>query len=203
MRSPLGTVLPAALTAIALVGFAAPASAHIGSAPATSALAGFLHPLSGVDHVLTMVSVGTMAALVGGRALWSVPLAFIAVMALGAVAGGAGYALPMVELGIALSVLMLGLATAVGRSMPESVAVSLAAVFAVFHGHAHGSEMGVTISAVQFGAGFVVATALLHGAGLLAALMLDRRFAAGGTLTIRLAGAGVAGTGMGMVGAMI
>ncbi|MFX4222759.1 MAG: HupE/UreJ family protein [Thalassobaculum sp.] len=203
MRLPLGTALPAALTAIAFLGFTAPASAHIGGAPATSALAGFLHPLSGIDHVLTMVSVGTMAALVGSRALWRVPLAFVAVMVLGAVAGGAGYALPMVELGIAISVIVLGLATAVGRSMPESVAVSLAAVFAVFHGHAHGSEMGVTVSTVQFGIGFVVATALLHGAGLLAALMLNRRFAAGGTVTIRLAGVGVAATGTGMLGAMI
>ena len=135
-----------------------------------------------------MVAVGTMAALVGGRAMWSVPCAFVAVMMLGAVAGTSGVGLPMVELGIAVSLVALGMATAFGRTVPEIVAVALAGVFAVFHGHAHGSEMGMTVSAAEFGAGFVVATAALHAAGLFAALMLSRRFAATGTATVRLVG---------------
>lgn len=192
-----------ALSAAALGLLATPALAHTGGAPAASAIAGFLHPLSGVDHVLTMISVGTMAALVGGRAMWSVPSAFIAVMLLGAIAGATGMALPMVELGIAVSIVALGVATAFGRSVPESAAVAMAVVFAAFHGHAHGSEIGMTTSAAEFGAGFVVATATLHAAGLFAAMLLSRQFAATGTATVRLAGVGVAAVGVGMVGAML
>lgn len=196
--------LPIIALAVTAIGVSAtPVLAHTGGAPAASALAGFLHPLTGFDHVLTMVAVGTMAALVGGRAMWSVPCAFVAVMMLGAVAGTSGVGLPMVELGIAVSLVALGVATAIGRTVPEIVAVALAGVFAVFHGHAHGSEMGMTVSAAEFGAGFVVATAALHAAGLFAALMLSHRFAATGTATVRLVGVAIASVGVGMVGAMI
>ncbi|MCR9072936.1 MAG: HupE/UreJ family protein [Alphaproteobacteria bacterium] len=203
MRLPLTAVLSAVLTATVLGSLATPALAHTGGAPATSILAGFLHPLSGIFHVLSMVSIGTMAALVGGRALWTVPAAFIAVMVAGAAVGLQGIALPMVELGIALSVVVLGIATACGRSVPESAAVAMAAVFAVFHGHVHGSEMALSVATALFGAGFVLATALLHALGLFGARLLNRRFDAMGTATVRLAGLGVAATGLGMVGAMI
>lgn len=193
----------AALTVTALGLLATPALAHAGTGPVASFAIGFLHPLTGVDHMLTMISVGTMAAVVGGRAVWSVPCAFIAMMMLGAVAGSWGLPLPMVEMGIGASVVVLGLATAFGRSLPVAAAVALAAVFAVFHGHAHGTEMAPSMSAAEYGAGFVLATALLHAAGLFGAQLLRGRFAAIGANTVRLTGLTIAAFGAGMVGTMV
>ena len=193
----------AALAATALGLLASPALAHGASGPAASFMTGFLHPLGGLDHVLTMISVGTMAAVVGGRAMWTVPSAFVAMMMLGAVAGSSGMPLPLVEFGIGASIVVLGLATVFGRSLPEAAAVALAAVFAVFHGHAHGTEMGATLSAAEYGAGFVVATSLLHAAGLCAARLLRSRFAAFGARTVCLTGLTIASFGAGMVGSMI
>ena len=103
---------PVATLAAVAVGFVATSAfAHTGAGPTGSFLTGFLHPLGGVDHVLTMISVGTMAAMVGGRAFWTVPCAFLAMMMLGAAAGVAGYPLPLVEFGIAASIVVTGLAT--------------------------------------------------------------------------------------------
>lgn len=194
---------PAALAATALATLAAPALAHTGGAPAAGLAAGFLHPLGGLDHLLTMISVGALAALVGGRALWMAPLAFVSVMALCAVAAAAGIAVPMVEAGIAASVLGIGLATAFGRSLSVSVAVVLAGVFAVFHGHAHGAEMPAAASGLVYGAGFVLATALLHGAGLAATLFAARFFEEAGARSVRLAGAATATVGLAMVGGVL
>lgn len=204
MRSlPVASLTGAALTVAALGLFATPALAHAGNGPVASFATGFLHPMTGVDHMLTMISVGTMAAVVGGRAVWSVPCAFLAMMMLGAVAGAWGMPLPLVEVGIGASVVVLGLATAFGRSLPEAAAVALAAVFAVFHGHAHGTEMAPTLSAAEYGAGFALATALLHASGLFGALLLRRRFKSLGANTVRLTGITVAAFGVGMVGTMI
>jgi urease accessory protein len=129
---------------------------------------GFMHPLGGLDHVLAMVAVGLYAALLGGRALWLVPATFVTVMALGGAAGLAGYALPYAELGIALSVVVLGVAVALRVSLPTLAATALVGVFAVFHGHAHGAEMPQYLSGYEYAAGFLAATALLHGAGIAA-----------------------------------
>jgi len=117
---------------------------------------GVMHPLGGLDHVLAMVAVGLYAALLGGRALWLVPATFVGAMAMGGAFGAAGVTLPYTEAGIALSVIVLGLA----------VALRLAGVFAIFHGHAHGAEMPQDASGTAYAAGFMVATALLHGAGI-------------------------------------
>lgn len=193
----------AALSVTALGLFTTSALAHTGVGPTGSFLTGFMHPLGGIDHILTMVAVGTMAAMVGGRALWTVPCAFVAMMMLGAVAGAAGYPLPLVEFGIAASIVVTGLATALGRSLTEAVAVGLVAVFAVFHGHAHGTEMAPSLTAVEYGAGFVIATALLHATGLFGTLMLSRRFATTGMNAVRIAGATIAAVGAGMIGTMI
>ena len=196
--------LPVAALAVAVIGlFTTSASAHTGVGPTGSFLTGFLHPLGGVDHMLTMVAVGAMAAAVGGRAMWTVPCAFVTVMMLGATAGAAGLALPLVEFGIAASIVAAGIAVAVGRSLTEVAAVGLAAVFAVFHGHAHGTEMAPTLTAAGYGAGFALATALLHAAGLSGALLLSRRFSTTGTQAVRIAGITVAAVGAGMIGTMI
>ncbi|SDG43679.1 HupE/UreJ family protein [Thalassobaculum litoreum] len=204
MRSlPVAALAVAVLTVTALGALATPALAHAGIGLVASFAIGFLHPMTGVDHMLTMIAVGTMAAVVGGRAMWSVPCAFLAMMMLGAAAGSLGLPVPMVELGIGASVVVLGLATTFGRSIPEAAAVALAAGFAVFHGHAHGTEMAPSLSAAEYGAGFVLATALLHGCGLFGARLLCQRFATMGANAVHLTGITIAAFGAGMVGTML
>lgn len=152
--------------ALALALAAQPALAHTGVGATGGFAAGFGHPIGGLDHVLAMVAVGVLAAQMGGRALWLVPLAFVAVMVLGGIIGMGGLAVPYVELGIVGSVVIFGLVIAVGRRLPVAAAMALVAVFAVFHGHAHGTEMPVDASGAAYGAGFALATALLHAAGI-------------------------------------
>jgi urease accessory protein len=140
--------------------------AHPGHDATAGFAAGFVHPVTGIDHVLAMVAVGLFAANLGGRALWAVPLSFVSVMALGGALGAAGIALPFVEAGIAISVIVLGLAVALHWKTPIAGAMALAGLFAIFHGHAHGTEMPVDALGLEYGLGFVLATALLHGAGI-------------------------------------
>jgi urease accessory protein len=156
-----GTAALAAFMTLA----AGPALAHTGVGTVSGLAAGFAHPVGGLDHVLAMVAVGILAAQQGGRALWLVPAAFLAMMVAGGALGAAGFALPYVELGIVGSVIVLGAVVAAGRRMPVVLAMALAGIFAVFHGHAHGTEMPLNASGLEYGAGFVLATALLHGAG--------------------------------------
>lgn len=127
---------------------------------------GFLHPLSGLDHQLAMILVGVFAYRLGGRALWLVPLTFVAVMAFGGVLGVMGVQIPFVETGIALSVIVLGAIVAFGVRAPVAMAIGVVGFFAIFHGHAHGSEMPLDASGLEYGAGFMMATALLHAVGL-------------------------------------
>jgi urease accessory protein len=155
-----------AATAAILVAMTGAAAAHPGHADANGFARGFMHPIGGLDHVLAMVAVGLYAALLGGRALWLVPATFVGVMALGGAAGAAGYSLPYTEIGIALSVVVLGLAVALRISVPTLAAMALAGVLAVFHGHAHGAEMPQNLSGYEYAAGFMLATALLHCAGI-------------------------------------
>jgi urease accessory protein len=127
---------------------------------------GLGHPMTGIDHILAMVAVGIFAANLGGRALWAVPLTFMALMALGGALGFAGMRLPFVEIGIALSIVVLGLVVAVRYEWPVAGAMSLVGLFAIFHGHAHGAEMPVDASGAAYAVGFVFATGLLHLAGI-------------------------------------
>jgi urease accessory protein len=142
------------------------ASAHVGVGDTHGFVHGFSHPLGGIDHMLTMVAVGVFAAHLGGRALWLVPLSFVAVMALAGWAGMAGIGVPFVELGIGLSIVVLGLVVALQLNPPTVVAMALVGFFAIFHGHAHGAEMPETASGLAYAAGFVGATALLHAIGI-------------------------------------
>ncbi|MBY0258441.1 HupE/UreJ family protein [Methylobacterium sp.] len=180
---------------------ATPALAHPGHEAASGFTEGFLHPLSGLDHVLAMVAVGLIAARIGGRALLLVPLAFVGMMVLGGALGVAGTDLPFVEIGIALSVVVLGAALALRPALPVAAAMLLVGAFAVFHGHAHGAEMPETASGLAYGAGFVGATALLHAVGLglgLSAGRLARSLPA-----LRVAGAGLAVAGLGLLTAAL
>ncbi len=125
-----------------------------------------MHPVGGLDHILAMVAVGVFAFVLGGRALLLVPLSFVGMMVVGFLLGAGGVNLPFVELGIALSSVVIGAAAALGRPMPVWGAMALTGVFAVFHGHAHGAEMPVDAAGFEYALGFVVATALLHVAGI-------------------------------------
>lgn len=143
-----------------------PAFAHLDPAAHGSFAAGFTHPVFGLDHVLAMIAVGLWAALVGGRSVWILPSAFVGAMLAGFALSMMGVPLPYVEPAILTSVVVLGLIVALALRLPTWLSVVLIALFGTCHGHAHGGEMG---SAGLFGyaAGFVLATAILHAAGIL------------------------------------
>lgn len=128
--------------------------------------AGFAHPWHGADHVLAMLAVGLWAAQLGGRAVWALPLTFITLMLAGGVLAWWGLELPYVEVGIVTSVLVLGLVLVAALRLPLSLSLGLVALFALFHGHAHGTELPLAVGAFSYSLGFVGATALLHGLGL-------------------------------------
>ncbi|WP_322882804.1 HupE/UreJ family protein [Sinorhizobium medicae] len=151
----------------------APALAHLDPAEHGSLLAGLSHPFFGADHVLAMVAVGLWAAQIGGRALWSVPAAFVTTMMLGFALALLGAPLPFVEPAILGSVVALGLIVAMAVRLDVSMAAAVVAVFAIFHGHAHGGELG-NAGAWSFAAGFLIATVLLHIAGLGLGMGLSR-----------------------------
>jgi urease accessory protein len=154
------------LVTVALLLAPSVAFAHPGHGEGGSLLAGFIHPFSGIDHLLAMTAVGLFAAHLGGRALWAVPATFVAMMALGGVFGAAGVSLPFAETAIALSVLVFGFVIFSGMTPPVLAAMALVGIFAIFHGHAHGTEMPFGGSGVVYGIGFMVATTLLHGFGI-------------------------------------
>ncbi|WP_172123145.1 MULTISPECIES: HupE/UreJ family protein [unclassified Devosia] len=175
------------------------AFAHSGPEHALGFVHGFEHPVGGLDHLLAMVAVGVFAFVLGGRALWAVPLSFVAMMIVGFGAGVAGVPVPFVELGIAVSSVLIGGAAALGRPMPVAAAMGLVGVFALFHGHAHGAEMPGGANGLDYVAGFTLATASLHLAGMAASLTVARlagRFGAGAA---RLAGGGFALAGLGAI----
>lgn len=157
----------------------------------TGVLSGIAHPLFGLDHLLAMLAVGLWAAQQHGKARWALPLTFVATMLLGGLAGFAGIELPLMEAGIAGSVLALGLLVALAVRPPLAIAAGLTALFAASHGVAHGLELPALSSPWGYAAGFVVATAALHAAGYLVARNLPHV----ATPLVRLAGAAAAITG--------
>lgn len=166
-----------------------PAFAHVGLHDQGGILHGFMHPIGGLDHVMAMVAVGMLAANLGGRALWLVPSAFVSMMVVGGVLGLTGVPLPFVEHGIGLSVIVLGVLVALGVNMPAILAMSVVGLFAVFHGHAHGTELPAGSTPAAFAAGFVLATVLLHAAGIGLGVTMDRFAANSRVWTTRIIGA--------------
>ncbi|TWA70243.1 urease accessory protein [Azospirillum brasilense] len=162
----MNRLISAGLAGVLSVALALPAAAHTGHAGDAMFVQGLLHPLTGIDHLLAMVAVGVWAAQNGGRALWLLPAAFIAMLSGGAALGMAGIALPAVEAGIAASVAVLGLLVLLNKRVPATAAALLVGAFAVLHGHAHGTEMPQTADPLLYGLGFVLSTALLHGTGI-------------------------------------
>lgn len=185
---------------VALIAAAAPAAAYahpaIGEAAGLSH--GFAHPMTGLDHILAMVMVGVLAFQLGGRATWLLPATFVLVMAAGGALGMAGINLPFVELGIALSVVVLGAVVALDIKAPVAAAMALVGFFAIFHGHAHGSEMPENAAGLAYAVGFMTATAILHVAGLALGFAIGRGGERSGFLATRLAGgiATIAGVGI-------
>ena len=183
------------LAAILLLAAAMPAYAHVGIGSTSSFTAGFAHPLSGLDHMTVMIAVGLWAALKGGKAIWAWPLAFVGVMLIGGALGMLHMPVPFVEPGILASVVALGLLVALAVDLPISTGVAIIGLFALFHGHAHGTEVPENAGGLEYMAGFAVATALLHAVGIAAGLGLGLRFRG----LARAAGAACAAVGVGLV----
>jgi urease accessory protein len=157
-------------------------------------LSGLSHPVLGFDHFLAMLSVGILSAQMGGRAIWTIPLTFVSIMAVGAFIGAQNIYLPGVEYGIALSVLILGFSLAMEKKLLPVWAMLCVGFFAVFHGHAHGTEMPSVVKPVVYALGFLLGTAGIHLAGVLVGVFSGRT--AKGAEILRFIGAGISGVGV-------
>lgn len=167
--------------------------AHVEQGQAAGFLTGLEHPWSGLDHILAMIAVGIWGAQLGNPALWMLPVTFPMVMSCGAMMGLLGMPLPGIEVGIALSALIFG-CMILGEIKPHvAIAAILVGFFAIFHGHAHGTELPPGQSGLLYSIGFVIATGCLHGLGILCGLI--HRWPVG-QLTLRACGAAIAVMGI-------
>jgi urease accessory protein len=194
MKSTRSLFLAAGLSLLA-----APAYAHIGVGDTSSFAAGIAHPLLGLDHLLVMIAVGAWAALKGGRALWAWPVAFVSVMLIGGGLAMAGVAVPFVEPAILASVVALGLLVALAVDLPVWLGGAIVGLFALFHGHAHGTEIPVSAGGLDYAAGFALATAGLHLVGNAMMSGFGGRFRS----LARAAGAVSAAVGVGLLAGLI
>jgi len=169
------------------------AAAHTGTGLPGGVVQGFAHPFGGLDHLLAMVSVGLWGAFLGRPLMYALPVVFPVVMVVGAALAMFGVPLPRVEIGVALSVLVLGLCIATAWKAPIVAAASIVAVFAVFHGYAHGRELPSAADPVGYSVGFVFATGLLHVIGIGIGAIADRPR---GVLIVRALGVAIACIGV-------
>ena len=198
MKKFLGLSLAIALALPAVLA-AGPAEAHLLGLHGAGFAAGFGHPLLGLDHLIAMFAVGLWAGQQGDRAQWAVPAGFVVAMTAGGALGMLGIGgsgLPYVETGIAASVLLLGVLVLGRAVMPVAVGTAIVAVFALLHGHAHGTELPLAASPVAYAAGFVLATSLIHVAG----VFTGRGIGEGALL--RLAGGAIAASGLVLLAAV-
>lgn len=182
------------LVMVALLVFLLPstASAHTEAGAVGGFLSGFKHPLTGLDHIVAMVAVGLWGAFLGGRAMWTLPVVFPVVMAMGGALGVMGVPMPGVETGIALSGVMLGAMVALAAKPPLWVAAVLVGIFAIFHGYAHGAELPEAANAMTFAIGFVISTGLLHLGGIAFGILTKWPW---GRIAVRAAGVAIMLTG--------
>lgn len=173
---------------------ATPALAHTGVHSASGFMSGIAHPLGGLDHALAMIGVGLFAAMLGRQALWALPLSFVAMMLIGGVLGMSGIEIPAVEIGITVSVVVLGAVVSLGWRWPIAAAMALVGAFATFHGYAHGAEIPAGSDATLYSLGFALASVMLHVLGIVFGLHSLRHMQA-----FRLAGAAVATAGIFLV----
>ena len=171
----------------------APALAHTGTGVAVGLQSGFLHPISGLDHLVAMVAVGLWGAQLGAPAIWTLPITFPLVMALGGVLGVVGIQLPLAEQVVALSGIALGLLVALRIRPPLWIAMLVVGVFAVFHGYGHGRELPQAADPLAYGVGFVTATGLLHLCGILIGVLVRWPL---GEQAVRACGAAVGCVGL-------
>ena len=150
------------------------AFAHTVVGEASGFMHGLTHPVSGLDHICAMLAVGLWASQMGGRSVWVVPLTFVSVMVLGGALSISGIGLPFVEQGIVLSVLLLGVLIAASVRLPLWLSSSIVGLFALSHGHAHGSEMPALASGIEYALGFMLATASLRIIGIAFGLGMQR-----------------------------
>jgi urease accessory protein len=176
--------------------FPTTASAHSETGTVGGFLSGFGHPLGGLDHIVAMVAVGLWGAFLGGRAMWTLPVVFPVVMAFGGALGVVGVALPGVETGIALSGIVLGIMVALAARPSLWVAAVIVGIFAIFHGHAHGTELPAAANALTFAIGFVISTGLLHLSGIAFGLLVRWPW---GRVAVRVGGAAIAAVGFGFL----
>ena len=166
MKIPRQHTWAQGMTVLATVLWAQNAFAHVQEGAAAGFLTGFLHPISGLDHVLAMVAVGLWGAQLGAPAIWVLPVGFPLVMAMGGMLGLMGVPVPAIEYGIAASAVLLGAAVVFEVRASLFVTALLVGVFAIFHGHAHGTELPPGQSALLYSMGFVIATGCLHALGI-------------------------------------
>jgi urease accessory protein len=172
---------------------AMPASSHASTGLSGGFASGFVHPLSGFDHLLAMVSVGLWGAFLGRPLIYSLPVIFPLMMVCGAAIGMFGFRVPSIEVGVAVSVLVLGGCIAMSLEAPVWVASLIVATFAVFHGYAHGRELPSAADPIGYSVGFVVATGLLHVLGIGIGLVKELPI---GILTMRSIGAAIGCAGV-------
>jgi urease accessory protein len=190
-------------TALALVSafaLVSPAAAHEGGGVVGGFASGFMHPLLGWDHLIAMVAVGLWGAFLGVPAVWVLPVVFPMVMAFGGALGVLAVPLPAVETGIAVSAAVLGAMVALAVRPPLWVAAVIVGAFAIFHGHAHGTELPQAANALAYSLGFVIATGLLHLSGIGLGLLV--RWPAG-AIAVRLGGAAIALAGVALLAGLI
>jgi len=180
---------------------ATPALAHTGAGSVSGFASGFGHPIGGLDHLLAMIAVGILASQQGGKSLWLLPVSFVAMMVIGGALGIAGVAVPFVELGIVGSVIVLGAVIALGKHMPTGAAMALVGVLAIFHGHAHGTEMPVDASGFEYGLGFALATAMLHAVGLGLGIAAQKAAAKFAPVAVRIGGGVITAAGLALFAA--
>lgn len=181
-----------AVLAVILALISAPASAHLLGMHGAGFESGVTHPFTGLDHLLAMLAVGIWAAQQGGRALWTIPLAFVGMMSLGGMLALTGMQMPMVETGIATSLLVLGLLVAFSARLPLAAGATLTGLFALFHGYAHGIEIPLAASPAAYAVGFIAATSALHGLGIALGKYMKLR----ALPWLQLSGTAVAATGV-------
>ncbi len=181
---------------VILMTLATAAEAHTGQGVIGGFSSGFLHPITGWDHVVAMVAVGLWGAFLGSPAIWILPVVFPLVIAFGGMLGVMGVPLPFVETGIALSGIVLGFAVLFGVRAPIWLASIIVGIFAIFHGHAHGAELPEAANPFSYALGFVIATGLLHLFGIAFGFLT---LVPKGQYIVRAAGAAIAAVGAGFL----
>ena len=189
-----------ALVISAVFLFSSIAQAHEGGGIAGGFVSGFVHPILGWDHVAAMVAVGLWGAFLGNPAIWVLPVVFPLVMAFGGALGVMGIAIPSIETGIAVSAIVLGAMVAFAVRPPLWVAAVLVGVFAIFHGHAHGTELPGAANPLAYSAGFVISTGMLHLSGIAFGLLV--RWPAG-RVAVRTCGVIISLAGVGFLTGLI